>query len=265
MKLKHISFYWLIPILAFIPQLLMTLNSFNQIRQIISGLHVNVGWYGFLALVYKFFGFSLHTGKISYLVMAFFTNFALFYLLKKFFKIWIASLILLTITLSPTYLFMNALNLHWALTFHILVVILLLLYSLDFSKRGLSFVISGVIFYWLKFQAHLRGVGLVAFLLPLIMLFLWVDNKQMLLFDPETGSGLFKGGGKFSFSADIFSQAWTNFLSDFFVRGVSHHYEVAQAEFSLIFPIASACKFNHLNCQAIKYYDLETSSFKEFK
>ncbi len=271
------------------PQLIMSLNSFNQMRfeefyeavagpfwfaqrQIISGLHVNVGWYGFLVVVYNIFGFSLHTGKIIYLVMAFFSNFALFYLLRRFFKVWMATLILLTITLSPTYLYMNALNLHWALTFHILIVILLLLHFLDFKKKKLSLIITGgifflmmwgwlayqafvfyipslMIFYWWKYRSHLGGVkahprgvrlavvAATAFLLPLIMLFAYVDNRHILIADTEAGGGLFRGGGQFEFSENVFSQAWTDLISDFFVKGVSHHYEVAQAEFSLIFPI----------------------------
>ncbi len=271
------------------PQLLMSVNSLNQIRfeeliesvqaplwfdsrQIISGLHVNVGWYAFLLLVYKTFGFSLHTGKVVYLVLAFFSNFALFYLLTRFFKAGVASVILFTIALSPTYLYMNALNLHWALTFHILIVILILLYLLDFKKRGLSLVISGlisllmiwgwlsyqafvfyipslVIFYWLKYRFHLRGVKAhlggvrlavvtaTAFLLPLLMLFVWVDNRQILIADPSSGGGLFRGGGSFALSETVFAQAWTDFISDFFIKGVSHHYEVASAEFSYAFPI----------------------------
>ena len=298
-------FYWLVPVLAFLPQLFMTLNSFNQMRfeefyeavvgpfwfahgQIISGLHVNVGWYGFLTAVYSIFGFSLHTGKISYLVMAFFSNFVLFYLLTRFFKKWVASLILLTIALSPTVLFINALNLHWALTFHILIIIFGLLYLLDFSKKKLSLVISAalfflmmwgwfsyqafvfyipslVIFYWLKLKQYNRHkfyknyilTAALAFLLPLVMLFVYVESeqapfasagseqapfasvgsKQMLIFDSGTGSGLFRGGGRFEFTDQVFANAWTDFFIDFFDRGISHHYEVGQAEFSLIFPV----------------------------
>lgn len=275
--------FWLVPLLAFLPQLLMTLNSFNQVRfeefyeavaapfwfdqrQIINGLHVNVGWYAFLVAVYNIFGFSLHTGKISYLVMAFFSNFALFYLLRRFFKSWVAALILTTITLSPTYLYMNAVNLHWALTFHILIVILVLFYLLDFAKKKLSMVISGAIFVlmmwgWLSYQAFIFYIPsltifylwklkklygsrikygmtvMAAFLLPLLMLFVWVDNKHILIADTEVGGGLFRGGGSFNISEQVFVQSWTDFLSDFFVKGVSHHFEVASAEFSLVFPI----------------------------
>lgn len=280
MKFKPMYLYWLIPLLAFLPQLFITLNSFTQLRfeeffeavqapfwlehrQIINGLHVNVGWYGFLVAVYNIFGFSLHTGKIIYLIMAFFSNFALFYLLRRFFKGWVAALILFTLSLSPTYLYMNAVNLHWALTFHILIVILVLFYLLDFAQKKLSMVISGAIFVlmmwgWLSYQAfvfylpslilfylwklkkfyikHL-AVAAVAFLLPLLALFVYVENKHILIADAEVGGGLFRGGGKFEFSEPVFTQAWTDFISDFFVRGVSHHYEVNQAEFSLIFPI----------------------------
>lgn len=280
-KLKQNYLYFLVPVVAFLPQLLMSLNSFSQVRfeefvesvqapfwlsqrQIISGLHVNVGWYFFLLLIYKIFGFSLYTGKISYLVMSFFSNFALFYLLRKFFDGKIAGLILLTITLSPTLLYMNATDLHWAGTFHILIIIFCLLYFLDFSKK-LSFLIESILFMlimtgWFFYQAFLfyipsllifyfwklkrvkkiwphLWVAIAGCLLPLIFLFLYVDNKQLLILDPATGSGLFRGGGRFVLSEEIFTQAWTNLLPDFFVKGVSHHYEVKLAEFSLIFPI----------------------------
>lgn len=282
-------FYYIVPLLAFLLQLLMSLNSFNQLRfeeliesvqapfwldnrLIISGLHVNVGWYALLAAVYNIFGFSLHSGKIIYLVMTLFSNFALFYLLRRFFTVLIASIILLTIVLSPTYLYMNVLNLHWALTFHILIAILVLLYLLDFAKKKLSLVMTGaifflmmwgwlsyqafvfyipslIIFYWLKYRlhpwgvkAHPRGVKLaivaaIAFLLPLLMLFIYVDNRHILIADNEAGRGLFRGGGRFEISQEVFAAAWTDFISDFFITGVSHHYEVKLAEFSLLFPV----------------------------
>lgn len=281
MKFKLNYLFWLLPVLAFLPQLLMTLNSFNQIRfeefieavqaplwldhrLIINGLHVNVGWYAFLLLVYKIFGFSLHTGKISYLVMAFFANFALFYLLRRFLKVWVAALLLFTLSLSPTYLYMNALNLHWALTFHILIAILMLLYYLDFSKKYLSMVMTTAIFLlmmwgWLSYQAFVFYIpslclfyfwkfkkifsyphlltSVLAFLLPLLILFVYVENRHLLVADAEKGGGLFRGGGRLVLSDDIFTQGWTDLISDFFIRGVSHHYEINMSEFSLIFPI----------------------------
>ncbi len=280
MKFKLSYLFWLVPIIAFLPQPFMTLNSFNQMRfeefiesvqapfwldqrQIINGLHVNVGWYAFLLFVYKIFGFSLHTGKIVYLVISLFSSFVLAFLLKKFFDYKVAAVILVTIVLSPTLLFINTLNLHWAMTYHLMIIILFLLTILDFSKKRLSLILSGSIFFlimitWFFYQAVMFyipslvifylyklkkfswsyiSVAVGSFLTPLVALFLWVENKQMLVYDSNTGSGLFRGGGKFEFSDQVFSQAWTNFLSDFFIRGVSHHYEVASADFSLIFPI----------------------------
>lgn len=279
--------YWLVPILAFLPQLFMSLNSFNQMRfeefiesvqapfwfdqrQIISGLHVNVGWYAYLLSIYEIFGFSLYTGKIANLVASFVSTFGLAFLLKRFFNPKVAALILVTIVLSPTLLFINTLNIHWAMTFHLMIIIIALLYLLDFKKKRQSlfltaaifllimicwffyqavafYIPSLVIFYWLKLKSynHYKKykyhilVAAIAFLLPLVMLFGWVDNRHILIADAEVGGGLFRGGGRFEFSEQVFTQAWTDFISDFFVRGVSHHFEVNQAEFSLIFPIIS--------------------------
>ena len=317
MKLKH-YLYWLIPFFTWLPQLLMSLNSFSQMRfeeliesvqavywfdhhLIISGLHVNVGWYALLLVIYKLFGFSLYSGKIVYLVASFISTFVLFYLLKKFFTGWVAGLILITITLSPTLLYMNAVSLHWAMTFHLLIIILLLLYKLDFSNRKLSFLLTGVIFllmmvmwlfyqavvfylpslvifYWLKYRIHLRGevvrwnkahpggvmygmTAVVAFLLPLVILFSWVDNKNLLILDPDTGTGLFRGGGKFVLSEEVFLQAWRDFFPDFFVKGVSHHYEVASAEFSLVFPIITLAFVFGMSFRLLKHNSYITLAY----
>ncbi len=305
--------YWLLPIVMFIPQVFMTLHTANQFRFeeliesvqsvywfdhriIISGLHVNVGWYAFLLLLYKLFGFSLYTGRIAYLVVNFVGLFALAILLRRFFDVKIASLLLCTIAFCPTLLFITALSMHWAMTIYLMIIIVLLLVVLDFKKRKLSLLITSVIFLlmmicWFFYQAvvfylpslflfylwkmrmssraqtitSVRGdlphrdkkiavsaqynrpprndtllylaVAAVFFLLPVVMLFLYIKNTQMLIFDPQTGSGLFRGGGTFTLSDRIFSSSWSDFLRDFFVKGVSHHFEVAKADFSDVYPI----------------------------
>jgi len=291
MKSKLKLLYYITPILAWLPQVFMTLNSFSQVRfeefitsvqapfwfyhhQIVSGLHVNVGWYGLLVIVYKIFGFTIFTGRFVNLFASFISLFVLAFLLKKFFDARIAAIILITLALSPTWLFINSLNMHMAMTYHLLIIIILILMKIDFSKIKLSLILTGIlfllvmlcvltyqsaisflpsifIFYWLKYRSHLRGVkahpggvklvivAIIAFILPVIALFAWVDNKQLLIWDSYRNTGLFRGGGLLTISEGTFSQNWTYLLTDFFIKGISGHYEVASAEFSYIFPIIS--------------------------
>lgn len=282
MLMKYL--YWITPILAWLAQVFMVFSSFSQVRfeefitsvqapfwfsnhQIVSGLHVNVSWYSLLTLVYSLFGFNLFTGRFVNLFSSLIFLFLLAYLLRKFFSVWVAVLILVTIALSPTRLFINSLNMHMALVYNLLIIIILILIKINFSQKFTSLGLTGIvfflmmvdwltyqsaaaflpslfIFYWLKLKhqnSKLLYISMaqVAFIMPVILTFLWVDNKQILIWDPEKNSGLFRGGGVLSPSDEIFSHNWTYFLTDIFKSGVSGHYEVALGEFSLIFPIIS--------------------------
>ena len=83
---RTLLLYWSLPLVLFALQLVYTTNSTNQIRYeelaesvrnvwwlqngtIYDGVSSNVGWYGTLLLVYKFFGFSIFTAKYFRLVL----------------------------------------------------------------------------------------------------------------------------------------------------------------------------------------------------
>lgn len=115
-------FFWIIPILLFIFQLIFTLNSQTQIRyedlaesvrnvfwleqgRVYDGVSTNVGWYGTLLGIYKLFGFHLHAAQFFKLGLYLISITCLAAFLKKYIRH--AWLPLLVIGLSPTLLYYN--------------------------------------------------------------------------------------------------------------------------------------------------------------
>ncbi len=83
------------------------------------------------------------------------------------------------------------------------------------------------------------AVAALSFLLPVIFFFNYFSNNHLLIYDPDTGTGMFRGGGQLSFSEDSFSQAWSGLINDFFIKSVSYHFEADKVEFSDLYPIFS--------------------------
>lgn len=277
--------YWLIPVALFSLQANFIFNSNNQIRfeeliesvqapywfyhqQLIAGTHTNVGWYAALALIYEIFGFSLNTPKYFLLSLYGISVVCQALILRKFFSPGVASIILLTLGLSPTLLTFNSQNLHLGVGLMVIPVLILLLMALDFKKLTLAKVITAVVFlvssivllfyppffvylpavglFWLKKLREIGGMreiwvmwglGVVAFLLPIIFSFGYFQNRELLIFDASTGTGMFRGGGQISFSEETFSLAWSGLINDFFIKSVSYHFEAEAVEFSWGFPL----------------------------
>jgi hypothetical protein len=80
------------------------------------------------------------------------------------------------------------------------------------------------------------GACLAGFLLPLVATFLYVQNTATLILDKSTGSGLFRGGGRFEINLVNLAQTTQATARDLFVAGQSYYFELPKAEFSDYYP-----------------------------
>ncbi len=145
MKNRKISYlYWLIPLGLLALQIVMTLQSFNQIRYeevansvrnpfwltqrtVYGGASSNVGWEGVLTILYAFFGFSLFMGKYFHVFLALCSLFSLAAILKKYLGEKLAIIPLITIGLSPTLLYFNTIASNYGIDLQYLPIVLFLL------------------------------------------------------------------------------------------------------------------------------------------
>jgi len=266
--------FWTIPIFLFIAQLLYILNSQTQIRYeelaegvrnpfwleqrlIYDGTSSNVGWYGSLLIVYKLFGFSLFTAKYFRLFLYLAAVFCLAFTLKEHLGEKKASLPLLVIGLSPSWLFLNTLQTSYGTDLLYFPIALFLITSSISWVRPLGWLLAMIA--WMSYPTfilylpvllllYLRGsrrirkireiiISLSCFFDPLLIGFLYLKNRDILFLDPKTGSGLFRGAGTLSF--DGIAANLAGLFKDLFVGGQSYHFELNQVEFSLVFPIIS--------------------------
>jgi len=222
--------YWSIPIVLFIAQFIFTINSMNQIRYeelaesvrnvfwlqnrlIYDGVSSNVGWYGLLLAIYNLFGFSLNSAKIIRLIIHLFSLFCLALMLKRCLGVKKAWLPLLTIGLSPTFLFFNSLQTSYGIDLDYLIISIFIFIHINFQKKILD-VLKQILFwslnmlFWLSYPTFVfylpslailyfsklkrttrdRIIPIVenlflstfSFLLPLIISVVYIKNKQLL-------------------------------------------------------------------------------------
>lgn len=262
--------YWLIPFILAAAQLIFTVNSQSQIRyeeladsvrnvfwmehrEIYDGTSSSIGWYGILLIVYKIFGFSLYTAKFFRLILYGVSMLCLGLLLKRFSVKW-AWVPFLLIGLSPSFLFFNTLQTPHGSDLLFFPIVLFLITSKGWI-RSFSWAVAMwawltyptfifylpalvLIYFWVN-KPKLKNIllALTAFLIPLITLFVFVQNRSTLIFDPKLNSGLFRGAGTFDFSLGNFSHNLAGLMTDLFIGGKSYHFEVFLGDFSLVFPI----------------------------
>lgn len=93
---------------------------------------------------------------------------------------------------------------------------------------------------------------LLGLLLPLILSVHYVHNRQTLLADPRTHSGLFRGNGTITINPDTFGKSLAIVASDLFDTGVSYHFDIAKAEFSDLYPLLSIISVAFLSFYLLK-------------
>ncbi len=263
--------FWIIPILLFIAQLIFTLNSTSQIRYeelaesvrnpfwlenrlIYDGTSSNIGWYGSLLIVYKIFGFGLFHAKYFRLFLHLISMVCLALVLRRFLSPKQAIVPLLVIGLSPSLLFLNTLETSYGTDLQYFPICLFLILSSKIWLRLLGCFIAMIA--WMSYPTflfylpvlaflnlrHLRSLRYLSFSLgcffaPLILGFLYLKSREILFFDPNLSSGIFRGAGTFAFNVDALSANLGGLFKDLFNAGQSYHFEINSGEFSLIFPI----------------------------
>lgn len=241
-----------------------------QKGNVCSGLTTSVGWYGQLMVIYNLFGFSLATVKIYKLFLVAISLFCLASILKNFLGAKKAWFPLLVIGLSPTYIYFNSLSIHYGMDLVYFPICLYLVLNIKFETEIFDWIkqialwtvamvawmsypsfiyylpVLFTIFIYKLFKKHnLKRqfiyktiiLNIIFFLLPLVLAFLYVNDKNMLIYDPKSGTGLFRGNGSLTFDLKI---VWDNLqviISDLFYLYSSYYFEIAEVEFSGVYPI----------------------------
>lgn len=176
--LDHPYFSWLVILLIFVLQFLMTQNSLNQVRfeelsesvrnvyfldqrQIFDGISSNVGWYGTVLLLYKIFGFNLFLVKFYKLIFFLLSLISLDQILKSF-LVRFRFLPILIFGLSPTIVFFNVLEAGFGIDLLYLPIIFSLLLIWKSSKKiNLQLVLSFLIWFLVMIASMSYGTFLV--------------------------------------------------------------------------------------------------------
>ena len=273
--------YWLFPALLLGLQAVYTFRSTHQIlyeelmesvrnvyllqhRVVFNGTSSNIGWYGILLLVYNTLGFGLHTATFVRLAIDVASILCLAALLRKWMGARRALVPLVTMGLSPVFLYFNTLQAQYGLDLQLFPICLYLLERLRLEGRSAAVVTQAAlwglamvacmsypvfvlylpvlgILYLRKVGRGLkeRGVGTaaldllvsaVAFIAPLVAGFLYVRNRDLLVYDPATGTGLFRGGGPLHPDPAIFIRSLKVAFGELVVRGNGYHFDLSLTE-----------------------------------
>ena len=237
-----------------------------EFRTLYDGQSTNVGWYGLALVFYKLFGFSLFLGKFVRLGLSLASLICLAAILRRYLAPFWAGVLLITIGLSPTLLYFNTIQAQYGIDLQYLPICLYLLLTINFRKRYSSLIklfLLGFIsmlawmsyptfiyylasllilfFYLFKKQIGYKSlISLLAgFFLPLLAAFIYVQNRQLLIYDPIVKSGIFRGAGVFDLNLGLFLQNFKLNLINLFNHAFGYNFEINKVEFSDIYPIIS--------------------------
>lgn len=244
-------------------------------RLIYDGVYSNVGWYGTLLVSYKLFGFSLTTAKVVRLVIYVAGLYASAVVLRRYLSPVSSAVPLTLLGASPTVLYFGSQQTSFGLDLSYAGICLALVLWSHPRDRPLIFYakwfLSGTIamvaaMSYPTFLVYLPSLAIVAVwhlmrerramspptagaswwlcavatgvgaLVPLVAALLYVRSPQVLLLDPETGAGLFRGGGQLGWDAELAWRSLASSLQDLFVQGRSYYYSVRQPDFSGLLP-----------------------------
>ncbi len=237
---------------------------------IYDGISGSVAWYGLEAVIYNLIGFSLHTAKFLRLVLSLISLVCLAAILKRFLGEKKAILPLLVIGLSPTLLYFNTLQTTYGMDLQYFPICLFLLLGINFDKKVKSvfmqflfgfvsmiawlsyptfifyliplaiFYISRIVESNKKFHTFAIKpilITLWGFLLPLIIAFAYIKNREWLIYDPYTKSGLFRGAGVLQLDFSLLLRNLKFLLENLFQSSYGYYFEVNQVDFSGWIPI----------------------------
>ncbi len=231
-------------------------------RLLYDGVSSNVGWYASLMVFYRVCGFSLYSAKLVRLILWLLGLLGAADLLRRFLGPRLAWAPLVLLGLSPTALYFGAMQTSFAVDVPFAAICLWLLlasfrrtpgdrlgWALAFAGGFVAMVAAlaypGFLFYlpslalvawfappdrsapWPRWLS--AGAG---FATPLLAALAYVSPASMLIYDPATHTGVFRGGGQVGLDP---ATAWASLgvvLRDLFVRGESYYFELSRPEFS---------------------------------
>jgi hypothetical protein len=238
------------------------------------GISSNVGWYGLLLITYKLAGFSLITAKVVRLVLHVVALGCLAALLRRAMSPRAAVVPLLAIGLSPALLYFNSLQTSFGIDIAYAAFCLFLMASVRFDDprpadlgrtfaAGVAAAIGAasyptvllylpslvLVWVWLsrrpatiwhaRWQAAHAASALAGVLLPAGVIWTSLQNPQLLVHDPVTKAGLFRGGGgDIAFDAATFAASLQTLGADLFVRGGSYYFALDRPDFAGLLGIA---------------------------
>lgn len=268
-------YYWFLPVILTIFQAIYILASthqlyFEEVDAITSSFYfshhliwrpgqTNVGWQELLTLTNLIFGFDIFNAKFLRLFLYLISIFCLADLLKRLLGEKKAIIPLLTIGLSPTLLFFNTLIVPYGVDLQFFPICLYLILGSKNKVLNLIKITVGSFitmlawmsyptfifylpilgfFYLKRLKPTVLFLSAIAFLLPVIFVYFYIQNKE-LLFDYGNQQGLFmaNAGGSIEPSVYAFYASLRGLINNLFFKVNGYHYEVNQGEFSLIFPI----------------------------
>ena len=147
-------------------------------KEIYDGVSSNIGWYGLLLFVYKTFGFSLHIAKIARLALYTLAIFSMAWTLKQCLGPKKSILPLLTLGLSPTWLYFNTYQTTYGLDITYLALLSSLLYMLRTRNNA---KINTAIIFGLGLTSSIAASTYPTFLLYLpfiLLIILWPKSEQ---------------------------------------------------------------------------------------
>ena len=237
-------------------------------RLVFDGGSSNMGWNGMLLIVYELFGFSLFSAKFVKLGLYLLGITCTADILRRCMGVRTAIVPLIAIGLSPTLLYWGSLETPNGVDLPYAAICLWLVLSVRPDEHsplelGKTFVCGAIAMiaamsyptfllywpslllvwvwqmrrkecakpsaWWMTWQALSGAAGLAV---PLAVTFAYVVTPRLLLWDPVTHRGLFRGGGHLGFNATTLRHALHVVLRDLLVRGSSYYFEVTRPDFS---------------------------------
>jgi hypothetical protein len=233
---------------------------------ITDGVSSNVGWYGTLAIVYNIFGFSVFTAKYFRLALHLVFLCSLAFTFRKWMGPVKAILPLALIGLSPVLLYYNTFQASFGTDLQYAGICLGLVCLLRFNKSLIDLLIHFflgaiamlaamsypafilylpvlLLIYLIRWRTVAAGTGAGSLItgsvtaaaglfLPLAAAFQWINNNELLIHDPVSGTGLFRGGGKAEWTLNVLSAGIKQTFSDLFSKGTSYYFDLARPDFA---------------------------------
>ena len=231
---------------------------------IYDGISSNVGWYATLLFFYHTVGFSLFAGRLLRVFFHAFSIFCLHRFLARYLRIPFAEILTLLVTFSPTLVHFNSMQTSYAMDITYFPPLLLLGSIINGTKKKVmhdslsflfgilamigamsypSFLFYGpciilLFFLWKPARQSFSFFNLIllliGLLLPLLLSLVFLKNPGTLVYDDVTQSGLFRGGGRFSFNIQVWKNNMKTLAYDLFSEGNSYYFKAKSTEFGSV-------------------------------